>query len=166
MYFLFLIIAAISMGGCNSKHVSKGELPETFEERMYSKSGHFLGEGITIGGSREKEKSSLGIGVNSFLWQASLETISFIPIRSADPFGGIILTEWYTPQDKTGEQIKVDIAILSRTLSPDSLRVKVFRQVRKGNDWVQASVSPDTVRSLEDTILTKARKLKIATLTQ
>lgn len=163
----YVLLLVMALGACSSKNVTRGDLPETFEEKMRNDNGSFLGQGITIGGSRDKDAaSSVGIGVNSFLWQASLETISFMPLRSTDPFGGVILTEWYTAPDKPQERMKVDITILSRSLSPDSLRVRVFRQAKRGNDWVDTSVSADTARSLEDTILTQARKMKIATLAQ
>lgn len=167
MKHVLLVMVLIGLSGCSSKNVTRGDLPETFEEKMYRQSGNFLGEGITIGGSRDKEKSgSVGIGVNSFLWQASLETISFMPLRSTDPFGGVILTEWYSSPEKQQERMKVDITILSKTLSPDSVRVKAFRQIRRGNEWVDAHVSSETERILEDTILTQARKLKVASLAQ
>lgn len=166
MYWIICLICGFWLSGCSSG-VEKGSLPETFDESSYRESGHFVEGGITVMGGKEKEKGpGAGIGVNSYLWQASLETISFMPLRSTDPFGGVILTEWYTPAEKPHERMKVDIIISSRILAPNSLHVKVFRQVHKGSGWVDTDVSADTARSLEDTILTRARKLKIARLAQ
>ncbi len=44
-----------------------------------------------------------GIGVNSFLWPASLDTISFMPVNSANPFGGVIITDWHAPPETPGD---------------------------------------------------------------
>lgn len=104
-----------------------------------------------------------GIGVNSFLWRASLDTVSFMPITSADPFGGVILTDWFSPAETPDERFKLNVYILDRQLRADGIRVSVFRQIRSGNGgWADAQVAGTTGRDLEDTILTRARQLRIA----
>jgi hypothetical protein len=104
------------------------------------------------------------LGVNAYLWQAALETLSFLPLESSDPFGGVILSGWYGPPNNPDERIKVAIHIMDRALRAEGLKVAVFRQVRAGADWQNAPANPDTARQLEDAILTRARALRMAAL--
>jgi len=105
-----------------------------------------------------------GISVNSFLWRASLDTISFMPLSSADPFGGVIITDWYSPPEAPRERIKLNVYILGRELRADGLRVSVFRQARASQFWQEAKVDSKTVREIENAILKRARELRIANL--
>ncbi len=104
--------------------------------------------------------------MNSYLWHASLDTLSFLPLVSADPFGGVINSEWYIAPGAPDERLKVTVYIMDRALRADALKVVVFRQVRNGNVWQDAQPSPDTGHKLEDSILTRARELRLATLGQ
>lgn len=107
------------------------------------------------------EDDEQGIGVNAYLWKASLSTVSFMPLKSADPFGGVIMTEWYTPPETPGERIRVDILILDRRLRTSGIKASVFKQVQNAQGhWIDTPVDPETARSFEDAILTKARQLK------
>ena len=106
------------------------------------------------------------LGVNSYLWHASLDTLSFLPLVSADPFGGVIISEWYVAPTSPDERLKVTIYSMDRALRADALKVVVFRQVRSGTVWQDAAPSPDTAHKLEDSILTRARELRLATLGQ
>jgi len=106
------------------------------------------------------------LGVNSYLWHASLDTLSFLPLVSADPFGGVIISEWYVAPSSPDERLKVTVYIMDRSLRADGLKVVVFRQTRNGNVWQDAQASPDTAHKLEDSILTRARELRLATLGQ
>ena len=103
------------------------------------------------------------LGVNSYLWHATLDTLSFIPLSSADPFGGVVITDWYTAPQVPNERMKVTVYILDRKLRADGLKVAVFRQT-KGADggWADAQVAADTATRLEDAILTRARELRLA----
>ena len=104
-----------------------------------------------------------GIGVNSYLWRASLDTVSFMPLASADPFGGVIITDWYTPPETPNERFKMNVYILGRQLRADSVRVAVFRQEQSGeNAWLDSTIKSDTALTLENQILTRARQLRIA----
>jgi hypothetical protein len=108
-----------------------------------------------------------GIGVNSFLWRASLDTLSFLPLASADPFGGVIITDWYSPPETPEERFKLTVYILDRRLRADGLKISVFRQRRTDNaDWRDVAVNADTSVQLENAILTRARQLRLATLEQ
>jgi hypothetical protein len=101
-----------------------------------------------------------GIQVNAYLWRASLDTLSFMPLVSADPFGGVIITDWYTPPGAPGERFKANAYILSQQLSANAVQVSVFHQVLQGGAWQDAPVDPGTVSGLEDRILARAADLK------
>lgn len=100
------------------------------------------------------------IGVNSYLWRASLEAVSFAPLLQADSAGGVIVTDWYANPENPGERVKLTVSILDRDLRADALRVAASRQVSQGGSWVDAPVQAATVQKLEDIILTKARELR------
>src|ERR1700760_796350 len=106
------------------------------------------------------------LGVNSYLWHATLDTLSFLPLVSADPFGGVIISEWYVAPTSPDERLKVTVYIMDRALRADALKVVVFRQTASGGAWQDAQPSPDTAHKLEDSILTRARELRLATLGQ
>src|SRR6202789_2646031 len=106
------------------------------------------------------------LGVNSYLWHASLDTLSFMPLASADPFGGVVITDWYVAPNAPDERLKVTIYIMDRTLRADGLKVVVFRQTRTNGVWGDAQPSADTAHKLEDAILTRARELRLASLNQ
>lgn len=108
--------------------------------------------------------NGLGVGVNSYLWHATLDTVSFMPLASADPFGGVIITDWYSPPENQSERVKVNILILGRELRADGLRCTVFRQKRDpGGQWADAPVEAKTAAELENAILTRARQLRLNT---
>ena len=100
------------------------------------------------------------IGVNSYLWRASLETLSFMPLIQADSAGGIIATDWYANPQNPNERVKVSVAILDQELRADALRIGASREILQGGVWVAAPVQAATVQKLEDIILTKARDLR------
>jgi hypothetical protein len=120
---------------------------------------------LGLGGGRSRDNGGgTGVGVNSYLWRASLDTVSFMPLSSADPFGGVIITDWFAPPETPDERFKMNIYILGRELRADGLRVSVFRQNRAGEGrWVDAAVAPETAINLENQILTRARQLRVAT---
>jgi hypothetical protein len=100
------------------------------------------------------------IGVNSYLWRASLETLSFMPLMQADSSGGVIVTDWYANPDNPGERVKVSVTILDTDLRADALSVSASRQINQNGNWVNTTVQAATVQKLEDIILTKARDLR------
>ncbi len=104
--------------------------------------------------------SVTSIGVNSYLWRASLETLSFMPLTQADSAGGVIVTDWYSNPQNPGERVKVSVSILDQDLRADALRIAASREVNSGGQWVAAPVQAATVQKLEDIILTKARDLR------
>ena len=102
------------------------------------------------------------IGVNSYLWRAAIDTVSFAPLLQADSNGGVIVTDWYVNPSAPTERLKVTVTILDQDLRADALRVAALRQVNQGGQWVAAPVQAATVQKLEDIILTKARDLRRA----
>ena len=105
------------------------------------------------------------IGVNRYLWRASLDTISFMPLVSADPFGGVIITDWYAPPDSPYERFKMNVYILDSRLRVDGVKVNVFRQqLVDGREWRDAALGATTDTQLENAILTRARQLRIKAL--
>lgn len=168
----FVLSGALLMSGCaGGKIKSEAKYPTGAQRdgvdanNIYSKRESVFGkDGLSIFGGKKKDEDggTSGIGVNSFLWRASLDTISFMPLASADPFGGVILTDWYSPPGTQGERFKVNVFILGRELRSDGVRVRAFKQVLQNGAWIDASTSDSTGRDLEDTILTRARQLRIA----
>jgi len=109
------------------------------------------------------EAGHVTLGVNSYLWHASLDTLRFMPLASADPFGGVIITDWYSAPEDPAERMKVTIYILDRRLRADGIKIAVFRQTHsQDGTWADAQVNPDTAIKLEDAILTRARELRLA----
>ena len=105
------------------------------------------------------------IGVNSYLWRASLDTVSFMPLLQTDSNGGVIVTDWYVNPAAPTERVKVTVSILDQDLRADAVRVAALRQVNQGGQWVAAPVQAATTQRLEDIILTRARDLRRAAVT-
>jgi len=105
-----------------------------------------------------------GIGVNAYLWKASLDTLSFMPLVSADPWGGVIITDWYSNPEKPDERFKATVYILDTRLRADGVSVAVFRETRSGSGWATATTSPDTGIAIENAILNRARQLRLASI--
>jgi hypothetical protein len=112
----------------------------------------------------EIAKSQVSMAVNAFLWRASLDTVSFIPLDIADPIGGVITTQWYEDTNNSSERIKLTIYVKDRRLRADGISVNVFREIMLEEGWAKAETNPDTARLVEASILTKARELRIGTL--
>ncbi|MBM3568946.1 MAG: DUF3576 domain-containing protein [Alphaproteobacteria bacterium] len=120
--------------------------------------------GVQLGKKSDDGVGGAGIGINGFLWRASLDTLAFMPLASADPFGGVIITDWYSPPEAAGERYKMTVYILDRRLRADGLKVAVFRQKQAGaQNWVESPVNPGTVTDLENAILMRARQLRMST---
>ena len=154
---------ALLLSACESIGIAPDPPPPT-ENRSSSSSSNGGLIDTLFGGDTPTGGGGSGIGVNSFLWRASLDTISFMPLSSADPFGGVIITDWYSPPETPRERVKLNVYILGRELRADGLRVSVFRQTRANQPWQEAKVDPETVRDIENAILKRARELRIANL--
>lgn len=172
---VWLAVAMTLLVGCSDAKVVS-EFPNRrrgdstpYEYQKRQDDSIFGPGGLTLGGKRRdrgEEETGGGLGVNSFLWRASLDTIAFMPVASADPFGGVILTDWHAMAEAPDERFKLNIYILGRSLRADGVRVAVFRQVRSGEGWVDAPVEDGAGARIEDAILQRAREMRFAALSQ
>lgn len=114
------------------------------------------------GGSNQ---NAAAIGVNSYLWRATLDTLAFMPLASADPYGGVIITDWYVNPDQPTERFKATVYILDTRLRADGLNVTVFKQTKDlQGGWLDGATSPQTETDIENAILTRARQLRLSNL--
>ncbi len=122
------------------------------------------GDGLVLGvgknGKSGSQQDGAVLGVNAYLWRAALDTLSFMPLVSADPFGGVIITDWYQPPQAPDERLKATAYILGRQLRTDGIRISVFRQVRQDGQWISAPVATSVTGELEDKVLARARELR------
>ncbi|MEO5335418.1 MAG: DUF3576 domain-containing protein [Magnetospirillum sp. WYHS-4] len=169
------LLAGGVLGGCEEARYREMEDPAkgkpqtgpVFKDEGKAQ-GSILGDGLIFGGEKKRKGEEggegSGIGVNSFLWRASLDTIAFMPVASADPFGGVIITDWHTQPESPSERFKLNVYIMGRSLRADGVRVSVFRQVAAGGSWADAPVPGETATRIEDAILTRARQMRNETL--
>jgi len=116
-----------------------------------------------IGADKPKPTTTQGIGVNAYLWRATLDTFSFMPLLTADPWGGVVNYDWYTNPQTPNERFKATVFILDTRLRADALNVTVTKEVKDaGGAWVGAPVAGQTETDLENAILTKARQLNLS----
>jgi len=165
----FLLLAAslpLFLTACSTLGIdSDPNYSDKDHEKLY-KNGSLVSDsgGLDLfGGDKKKNSDGFGVGVNGFLWRAALDTISFMPIASADPFGGVIITDWYSAPETPDERTKLNVFIRDRDLRADGVKVSVFRQMKgSAGDWNDATVAPATSGALENAILTRARQIRMA----
>jgi hypothetical protein len=153
----------VAFSACGHKVESEAKYPTGVSRSVsgndiYSE-GHsvFGDDGLAILGGKGKTSTDV-ITVNSYLWRAALDTVNFMPLSTVDPFGGVILTDWYASPDKPGERYKLNIFVMGSQLRSDGIKVAMFKQ-RNGKD---VAVDPKNNTDIEDAILTRARELRIA----
>jgi hypothetical protein len=170
-----LVFAALAwLSACNFDIGGSQDYPDqnnkTTDNVPQGAKGTLFGSGGLFGNNSAStgpdNGASGGVGVNSLLWRASLDTISFMPLISADPFGGVIITDWYSPPQTPNERFKVNIYILGRALRADGIRASVFRQTNDTGAWADAPVALNTGTDLENAILTRARQLRMSGVQQ
>jgi hypothetical protein len=160
-------LVLLALAGCrNSVPVSNdddyatGRIPGRNAGSLAGAEGFSFSSGDKKGTAADAGSGTLG--VNAYLWRGALDTLSFMPLASADPFGGVIITDWYQPTSGTGERFKATAYILGRQLRADGVKVALFRQVQQGGQWVDAPVSPSTTSEVENKVLFRARELRAA----
>lgn len=154
---------ALSLLGCsNSRPVAQNEyfIPGYNTGGAQGRVNGDSGFNIFGSGDKKPADQGVGLGVNAFLWRGALDTLSFMPLASADPFGGVIITDWYQPPTTSGERFKATAYILGRQLRADGVRVSIFRQVQQGNQWIDAPVAASTTGEIENKVLARARELR------
>ncbi len=171
----FLAAIALSfpvlLAGCGSgRLVGNDEYgTDSARERILRESGRnprdagFIVFGVDRNQPGEQGGGPGGVSVNAYLWRATLETLSFMPLQSADPAGGVIITDWYSPPTADGERFKAQAYVLGRQLRSDGVRVQVFRQAYRGGQWVDQPASSATNSEMEDRVLARARELRSQT---
>jgi hypothetical protein len=164
--FLFTsVLTACSADLSNTSTYPSSKNIRTGNDAYEEKGGMFDGSFNLFGGSssdKEGGGAGSGIAVNSFLWRAALDTVSFMPLSSADPFGGVILTDWYSPPEAPSERFKLNIFILDRQLRADGLRVAIFKETEKDGVWRTATTETNTTINIENRILERARELRLS----
>ncbi len=163
-----LLLGVMALAGCSA--ITPNQVPDNYSGTAgpNSESGRLMGSAtgsdVILGTAKNKQPEGGagggGLGVNAYLWRGALDTLSFMPLSSADPFGGVIITDWWQPQGGGGERFKATAYILGRELRADSLRVAMYRQVEQKGQWVDAPISPTTVSEIENRVLSRARTLR------
>ncbi len=150
-------VLATGLGGCGQGHGGSSQplAGDATALTTPTRENHLLGEDRGPAGGDEA-----GAGVNAYLWRGAIDTLSFMPFASAEPEGGIIITDWYSPPTTTGERFKANAYILGKLLRSDAIRVSIFRQVRQDGQWVDAPVASNTAADITAKILTRARQLR------
>jgi hypothetical protein len=159
-------LALFIVASCSTAERNPDAGKDKLDQRRSDIGSVFSGQ-LSVGGDDSPSGNQQGIGVNAYLWRASIDTISFFPLQQADAFGGVIITEWYALPDTPDERYKLNVYILGRELRADGVRVSAFRQIKAGEGtWRDAPVAEDTAAKLENAILTRARQMRINTRAQ
>lgn len=162
---ILLILAGIAslLSACSEAETEAATAKNSENQRRWYRNGSLTGDdgGFILGGRGADKGEGAGLGVNSFLWRATLDTLSFMPLASADPFGGVIITDWYEDPQTPGERFKVNALILDQSLRADGVKITLFKQRLEKGSWRDKQVDATLEKSLEDTILTRARQLKV-----
>lgn len=152
------MVAAVALSACSMFRGDDSPAGQSRADADRDRGGISLfGGGGGGGGDQEA-----GIGVNSFLWRASLDTLNFMPLASADPFGGVIITDWHSDPTTPNERFKATVYILDTRLRADALNVSIFKQTQVNGQWVDAAVDAETEIQIENAILTRARQLRLS----
>ena len=157
----------INRSGTKVNSANNKELAIREAETRNSTGGGLFGkDGINLfdtDGNKKQEGgfTTVGMPINPYLWSASLETLSFIPLSSADPFGGTIFTDWYSTEANENERCKINVFISGAELKTQNLRVSSFCEIFKNNKWVGVTTNNRDNIDLENAILNKAKKLKL-----
>ena len=158
------LLALFALAACSETQTT-GSYDNKVKNDLY-KNGSIIGDkgGYDLLGNDHKSTGNVsGLAVNGYLWRAALDTISFMPLAAADPFGGVLTTDWYAAPATPNERLKLNVFILDRDLRADGIHVSVFRQTRGADGvWTDAQAAPSLGTQLEDVILTRARQMKLA----
>lgn len=152
--FALLLCAALAACGNRAARVAvpTGDSPSGVVERGQSAAG-FNYEKSSIWDVFGPNKADQSVQVNRYIWNASLDVLSFLPVQTVDPFTGLIVTGYGTPPGG-GRAYKATVHITDPALDARSLRVAL--QTRNG------PVSAATARAVEDAILSRARQLRVS----
>ncbi len=164
------LLSLIILAACGGPiEVEAPKDPVDSKTRVYNEitgGKKFFGQDVLSFGTTKRDfggGAGGGIDVNAYLWRAALDTVSFMPLSQVDPFGGVIITDWYANPQTPNERFKIQIYLLKKQLSGDALRCNIFKQVKNSNqNWDDAAVAQNLVQKFENSILERARELRIA----
>lgn len=161
-YVLILFLAAGCAGIDKEAKYPTGASRDGVNDDIYAKPESIFGEGgIRLLGNDNKPSGDM-ITVNSYLWRASLDTVSFMPLATVDPFGGVILTDWYSDPETPNERYKLNVFVIGSQLRSDAIRVAAFQQKQSRGQWRDVPVDQSIATKIEDAILTRARQIRVA----
>lgn len=167
MRSLFSLFVLLAVSACSDNLKKESKAPVDKEDQRKLGFGSLIGEDVLTFGPGKKAKggSMMAPTVNPHLWRASLQTINFMPLASADAVGGVIVTDWYITPQNQNERIKATIFITDQVLRADALKVIIYKQIKqRDGGWTNASSDPAVATELENIILTKARQLRVNSL--
>jgi hypothetical protein len=170
---LSVVLGLVSLLSFSSEATLGSVYPKSAKSQRDERVGSVLSSdskesegGLTIMGSLKKSKEPSNVlkttTVNPYLWKASLDIISFMPITISDPVGGVISTDWLEDQNGKGERHKINVIIKSSDLKAGDLKVSVFKQILRDHIWRDVKVHESLSHDVEDKILTKARSIKLS----
>ena len=161
--FALSAIIGLSLSACGSSKSTFQKSPDVSRGEAEGRGGL----GLNLFANTKADGSEGAVAVNAFLWRASLDTVAFMPVASADPFGGVIITDWYAPPETPDERFKVNVYVLGRALRADGLKISVFRQTKdSAGRWTDATVAAEVPTEFEDAVLTRARQLRLQAVSE
>jgi len=159
-----LLIIGVQLTGCSADgDIQPYETAKT-EENISFATGKPVGTNILELGQENTGSGSMP--VNALLWRAALDIASFVPLDDVDTFGGSIVTEWYVPENKTNRRLKLTVFVVGLELRSDAIQVRAYVQNRDSDGWTNAGRDADLGRKLEELILTRARELRAANVSE
>lgn len=170
VFLAIMLLAAFGLSACGSTPdgvTTEAKYPtglnrSTTNGDIYAKPKSVLGsDGLNLFGGKKSATSDV-ITVNSYLWRAALDTVNFMPLASVDPFGGVILTDWYSDASTPNERYKLNIFVMGGQLRSDGIKVSMFKERKAGAGWANVAVASSSNTEIEDAILTRARELRVA----
>jgi len=166
VYLTLTLATAVFLSSCVSEG---GKAPELGRPMDWNNNSILTGkpQGVGLNELVNREaKNSTGLPVNALLWRAALDIASFVPLDDVDTFGGSIVTEWYVPEDQPNRRLKLAVFVVGIELRSDAIQVRAYVQTRDGNGWTNAGRDAELGRKLEDLILTRARELRAAAISE
>jgi hypothetical protein len=161
---LLLLVIGVQLTGCSSDGYVRPQENSKTEQNISFVTGKPVGTSILDLGQENTGSGSMP--VNALLWRAALDIASFVPLDDVDTFGGSIVTEWYVPEDQTNRRLKLAVFVVGLELRSDAIQVRAYVQNRDGDGWTNAGRDAELGRKLEDLILTRARELRAATVSE
>jgi hypothetical protein len=158
LLFYFLIFLTLKSCGFY-RPVDARDYPPEPEKRVQKNLQE--GRGFTIMGGANKKGGDFDFASSNEMWRASLDILDFMPLTSADYGGGLIITDWYSDQNQTGDSIKISVRFLTNEIRSDALKITVFSKECEVNiNCKVAQNNPNIENELKVAILKRAAKYK------